>query len=590
MNSFSELTPDRKTALRILIAEDNDSDRMILNAIVRKQGHEVILARDGEEAVEAFARQRPQLVLLDAMMPRMDGLEAARRIKEAAGEDLVPIIFLTSLSDAESLASCLEVGGDDFLSKPYNRVILEAKINAFMRMRNLHHSLQRQRDVIRQRNEQLTHEQQLARRVFDNIAHRGCLEAENIRYEASPMSIFNGDVLFASPKPAGGMHVLLGDFTGHGLPAAIGALPVSEIFYGMTAKGFSISDILREMNQKLQRILPPGFFCCATMLDIDLQTGHVEVWNGGLPDGYLLRLDGSTERIRSRHLPLGVLAPDRFSAACERYRLVAQERLLLCSDGIMESVNASGEMFGETRLEEVIDQRHSPMDVYDELLGQVKRFRAGAQSEDDITVVEVAMADPAVLESVRPVDLVDTSSGPTNWNCRYELRDRTLADFNPVPLLLHMCMDVPGLRMFSGQIYCIVTELFNNALEHGILALPSSLKDSPSGFTRYYSERERRLREIQGESVAITLDHEARKDGSGGTLRVIVEDSGQGFDYQRVNEGLRMDPESLSGRGIALVRQLCHDVRWHGKGNCVEAEFRWAPGAESGAASTLETE
>jgi len=71
-------------------------------------------------------------------------------------------------------------------SKPYNRVILRAKINAFRRMRELHQSLQKERDLSHRRNEQMLHEQEMARRVFDNIAHRGCLGAENIRYEASP--------------------------------------------------------------------------------------------------------------------------------------------------------------------------------------------------------------------------------------------------------------------------------------------------------------------------------------------------------------------------------------------------------------------
>ncbi len=571
------MTPDpdaRRAPLQILIAEDNQTDRMILQAIVSRQGHDVIIARDGIEAVEAFHQHRPQMVLLDAMMPRMDGLEAARQIKAAAGEELVPIIFLTSLTDAKSLAACLEVGGDDFLSKPYNRLILKAKIDAFARMRALHQSLQHQRDLIRQRNEQLTQEQTLARRVFDNIAHQGCLGARNIRFEVSPMSIFNGDVLFASPKPAGGMHLFLGDFTGHGLPAAIGAMPVSEIFYGMTAKGFPISDILREMNRKLRQILPTGFFCCAAMVDLNLQTGHAEVWNGGIPDGYLLRLDGSREALLSRHMPLGVMTAERFSAACERYSLAVGERILFCSDGIMESVNDQGEMYGEQRLKAAIDEPQAPGDAYDQLLDEVRQFRAGAESEDDITVLEVSMPEPGLLDELIPRRQPGAGPGPSNWSFSYELRDETLAHFNPVPLLLHICMDVPGLRLFSGEIYCIVTELFNNALEHGILRLPSSLKDSPYGFSRYYSERERRLRNIASAWVSITLEHRRNPDGQGGSLFIRVEDSGDGFDCD--GETQRMPEESmLSGRGIAIVRQLCHGLHWYNNGSGVEAEFQW---------------
>lgn len=111
--------------LRILIADDNDSDRLILQTIVRKEGHRVYTARDGQEAIDIFKEESPDLVLLDALMPNVDGFEAARTIKELSGDNLVPIIFLTSLRDATSLADCLAAGGLDFLSKPYNRIILQ---------------------------------------------------------------------------------------------------------------------------------------------------------------------------------------------------------------------------------------------------------------------------------------------------------------------------------------------------------------------------------------------------------------------------------------------------------------------------------
>lgn len=563
-----------KPSLTILIADDNNSDRLILQAIVRKQGYQVIAARDGVEAVEQFRLQRPQLVLLDVMMPRMDGMEAARHIKAMAGEELVPIIFLTSLNDAQSLAECLAVGGDDFLTKPYNRMILQAKINAFNRMRAMHQTLQRQRDHIRERNRQLLHEHELARRVFDNIAHQGCLNADNIRHIISPMSIFNGDVLFASPKPSGGMHVFLGDFTGHGLPAAIGAMPAAEIFYGMSSKGFTIAEILREMNRKLQGILPKGLFCCGAMLDLNLHTGHIEVWNGGLPDGYLLRNNGEWESLRSRHLPLGVLPPERFSAACERYEAGVGERVLFCSDGIMESYNARGEMFGEDRFTDIIKNSDSPDQVFDRLASAIDTFSGDVDSEDDLTLVEVTMAREELLEDLSLRLGSSVLTGPSSWRCHYALRDNTLAQFNPVPLLLHICMDVPGLRLFSGQIFTILTELFNNALDHGILQLPSSLKDSPRGFTRYYNEREKRLQSVSGHTVSITLDHLADGRG-GGRLLITVEDSGRGFDYSAF-ESVNMQHSQLAGRGIGLLQQLCHGLQWFGKGNRVEAEYRWA--------------
>ena len=97
--------------LSILIAEDGAADRMLLAAIVRRQGHRVTTAANGAEAISLFERERPQLVLMDALMPVMDGFEAAQQIKRLAGNELVPIIFLTSLTENEPVtppATCTE--------------------------------------------------------------------------------------------------------------------------------------------------------------------------------------------------------------------------------------------------------------------------------------------------------------------------------------------------------------------------------------------------------------------------------------------------------------------------------------------------
>lgn len=557
--------------LKILIAEDSDSDRLILRAIVRKQGHEVLTARNGIEAVDTFRRERPHLVLLDALMPLMDGLEAAQHIKALAGEALVPIIFLTSLSDADELARCLEVGGDDFLSKPYNRTILAAKINAFNRMRLMHETLQQQRDLIQARNDRMVHEQSTARRVFDNIAHSGCLDARNIRYLMSAKSIFNGDVLFASPKPSGGFHLLLGDFTGHGLPAAIGAVPLAEIFYGMTAKGFGISDILREVNAKLHRILPTGLFCCAAMVDFNLHTRQMEVWNGGLPEGYLLHMDGQRTAMRSRHVPLGVLAPERFSVACERYTLDLGERIVFYSDGLLEASRAGGEMFGAERLHGVLEACRDPGAAFDAVSAALNGFVAGDGARDDVTLVEVVMVPENMFRGTRPpADLPAT--GPRQWNLSYEVGGETLRDFNPIPLLLQICIQVPGLRLHSGAIFTILTELFSNALEHGILKLSSALKRSPDGFSEYYAERERRLNELESDSVRFEIEHLPATDG--GHLHISVKDSGEGFDVAAM-KSLPPGTSPYGGRGIPLLIALCDKVEWYESGNHVAVSYRW---------------
>jgi CheY-like chemotaxis protein len=563
--------PEHPRPLRLLIADDSNTDRLILQAILRRQGHEVQAAGDGQAALELYERWQPDMVLLDVMMPRMDGVEAARQIKALAGETLVPVIFLTSLSDAGSLAQCLDAGGDDFLPKPYNPVIIQAKLGAFDRMRRMHETLSHQRDLIRARNEQLLDEQVTARRVFDNIAHTGCLDAPSIRYHASPMSVFNGDILFACPRPAGGMHLLVGDFTGHGLPAAIGALPVAEIFYGMTSKGFSGPDVLRELNQKLVRIMPTGMFCCAAFVEMDFRQGVLRVWNGGLPDGCVLRADGSCDALASRHLPLGILAPERFAATMEEHPVEPGEQLLLMTDGVLEAANPEGRSFGEQRLQEALRSLPAGVSPIDHLLEAVQTFTGSARENDDLTLLglRITRQDPVALRSVTASQSALT--GPAFWRCSYQVEGETLGQFNPLPLLLHVCMAVAGLRQHSGEVYTLLVELYNNALEHGVLELPSGWKDGPEGFARYYAERERRLAQVEGHSIRFDLEHCLRENG--GRLVIRCQDSGRGFDPDRV--AIEGENPRYAGRGLKLIRQLSSGLSYNKQGNQAEVVYDW---------------
>ncbi|WP_285434772.1 fused response regulator/phosphatase [Pseudomonas sp. fls2-241-R2A-110] len=557
--------------LTILIAEDSAADRMLLSSIVRRQGHQVLTAANGAEAVEVFRLQRPHLVLMDAMMPVMDGFEAARQIKDLAGETLVPIIFLTSLTESEALARCLEAGGDDFLAKPYNQVILAAKIKAMDRLRRLQATVLQQRDLISKHNDYLLNEQRVAKAVFDKVAHSGCLNAPNIRYLQSPYALFNGDLLLAAFTPAGDMHVLLGDFTGHGLPAAVGAMPLAEVFYGMTAKGYGLAETLREMNAKLKRILPVDMFCCATLLCLSFQRRSVEVWNGGMPDGYLHRIaSGERTPLLARHLPLGVLSPQTFNDSTEVFPMAVGDRVFLLSDGVIDTCDANEQLFGVERLQRVFAANREPDALFEEIEQALRDFRGEAR--DDVSMVEISLLEAAQLS---PPALVYSDSGqscPLDWSVSFEFRADTLKRYNPLPYLLQLLLEVHGLRAQSGALYSVLAELYSNALEHGVLGLDSSLKRDAAGFARYYQQRNERLDELRDGCVRVHL--QVAPHGEGGHLIIRVEDSGAGFDVARVMER-PVDGGRLSGRGVSLIRQLSHNASWTDNGRSARVEFFW---------------
>lgn len=561
--------------LSILIAEDGAADRMLLAAIVGRQGHRVTTASNGAEAVRLFESERPQLVLMDALMPVMDGFEAARQIKQLAGNELVPIIFLTSLTEHEALVSCLEAGGDDFLAKPYNPIILEAKIQAMHRLRRLQATVLEQRDLIARRNQQLLDEQRAAKAIFDKVAHAGCLSAPNIRYRQSPRALFNGDLLLAAHAPAGRMFVLLGDFTGHGLPAAVGAMPLAETFYGMTAKGYSCDEILRELNAKLKLILPVEMFCCATLLDINLKQGILRVWNGGLPDGYLLRAaEGERLPLRSRHLPLGVLEASQFDSTFETLPLALGDRLLLMSDGVLEITNADEQLFGERRLLAVMDANTQPSALLDEIQAALHDFHG--QILDDLSLVEVSVIETEDAAAV-PSPVIFPLGAPElrarDWSASFELRPSSLRTYNPMPMTMQLLLQISPLRHRAGTIYTVLSELYANALEHGVLSLDSAMKCDADGFARYYQERQRRLGELTEGTVSIELS--VKSEEARGYLRIAVRDSGPGFDVQRALDK-QYCAECLGGRGLRMIRQMSERFYWEPDGKVLNVEFHWA--------------
>ena len=442
------------------------------------------------------------------------------------------------------------------------------------RLRRLQDTVLKQRDLIAKHNEHLLTEQRVAKAVFDKVTHSGCLDAPNIRYLQSPYAVFNGDLMLAAFKPSGGMHVLLGDFTGHGLPAAIGAMPLAEVFYGMTAKGYSLAEVLREINAKLKRILPVGVFCCATLLNISFQRHVVEVWSGGLPDGYLLRSSGERLPLVSRHLPLGVLEPASFNDKYEVYPLALGDRVFLLSDGVLEARNPQGELFGEARLLEVFARNRMPAELFSEIQQALTLF--SGEQQDDVSLLEVSLVEDGALARP-PLAFADSGqSHPLDWSASFEFRGETLRHFNPLPFLLQLLLEVQGLRPQGGALYTVLAELYSNALEHGVLGLDSALKANAEGFAEYYRQRSLRLAQLSDGYVRFHL--RLQPEAGGGRLVVRVEDSGSGYDPARVL-AQQVHVTGLSGRGLTLVRQLSERCSWDAGGQGVSVEFSWLPGA-----------
>jgi anti-sigma regulatory factor (Ser/Thr protein kinase) len=422
----------------------------------------------------------------------------------------------------------------------------------------------------------LQREYEVAEKLFSTIVHPGCLDAPHLKYVLSPMAIFNGDLLLAARKPSGGLHILVGDFTGHGLPAAVGAMPVADLFYAMTDKGYAISDIVTEANQKLKAVLPTGIFCAAALLELDATYSQLTVWNGGLPDVLVRKpCGGPLRRLCSQHLPLGVVDNTRLDRSVEVFELMPGERIYAYTDGVIEASAPTGEMFGQSRLEDYLTQDCAPEQMFETICAGLTAFRAGGPQRDDLTLLEITcdakLANPANPEATA----ASGAKAPACWHMALEFDAITLRTLDPLPQIMQMLMALQGLHAHRARLYTILAELFANALEHGLLGLDAGLKHTPQGFVAYYTAREQSLAALEQGWINIALTHTAM--GTGGQLTICIKDSGPGFDYQRYQPDLAVNT-THSGRGIPLVRALCQELTYHGAGNCVEAVYVWSQG------------
>ena len=133
-----------RTPPRILVADDNAMNLDILRTRLAAHGYEILIAADGEEAVDVARRERPDLILLDIMMPKLDGFEVCRQLRADSGLPFVPIILVTAKGDTKDVVAGLEAGGDEYLTKPVDQAALLARVKSMLRIKALHDTAQEQ--------------------------------------------------------------------------------------------------------------------------------------------------------------------------------------------------------------------------------------------------------------------------------------------------------------------------------------------------------------------------------------------------------------------------------------------------------------
>lgn len=384
--------------MNILLVDDKEENRKFLKQFLMAKGYIVSEAENGQTAIDLCVKNMPDLVLMDIMMPGINGQQAVSFIKSIKHEIYLPIIYVTALSAEEAMADALEAGGDDFISKPVDLNILESKIKAHLRIRHDSMKLRQLNKDLERHNERVQEEHRIVEDIFKKAIDKSYLDEQYIKYHMSPASAFNGDLLLAARRPDGGVTVFLGDFTGHGLPAAMGTLPVVQVFYTMVSKGIAIDEIAAELNRVLKMLLPVNIFCCANLVEIDASATSLSMWSGGLPDALLLNLkENQVSVIKSMHMPLGILAEDSFDNTLEKFQVSDDHKLYLYTDGVTEARDAEGKDYGIERLNELVSKGGSQ--VFEAILKDHEDYTGSSQQDDDITLIELGFVELSPLEA-----------------------------------------------------------------------------------------------------------------------------------------------------------------------------------------------
>lgn len=569
--------------LQILIIDDDPMIGMAVSLFLSSAGHQALHLESPQQALQRYSEEPFDMVLIDQIMPELDGLETTRRLRELQqASGWRPIIMLSGASQIEEQVQALASGCDDFLAKPINFRMLSAKISAFSRIAQMQEQIAEQHAELVEYANREAEEMRISSFLMERLIRREHLANSLIQYQLQPAGTVSGDLLMVNTSCSGNIYVMLADAQGHGLPAALTLIPLSQTFYAMSSKGFQLSSIVHELNRQHQVYSPSDRFVAALIAVFNPREGSLQVWNGGIPKALLLSGSGKVlARFNSNDLPLGIAEQESFQPSLHSYMLEKPAQLFMYSDGLLEAESPDGEPFGGQRLEHALC-KYPPEQRLPELLNAVRGHLQHAKPHDDLSCLALS-CEKAHATTGLTQDKPQSGAPSQIWALQLDIGPAQLRRLDVEPIVSNLCqtlgLDANRYALFS----LILRELLSNSLEHGLLGLHSSLKNEEDGFERYLQLREERLALLnEGE---IRIEASQRFEGDDTVLRVQITDSGPGFDYQSLSLDQEIDDqEHYHGRGLRLVKRLSSRLEFFGRGNHILAELRWSSPAHTSTA------
>lgn len=371
----------------LLVVDDDPENIQIVNAILGDQ-YKIRVAMDGVKALElAKVEPRPSLILLDVIMPYIDGYEVCSQLKRDPKTRDIPIIFLTGKTEVADETRGFEVGAVDYIHKPFSPPIVKARVHTHLMLREAHETVARQLSTM---NSELAMARQVQLSILPSEIPR--LQGLDLAARFLPMSSVGGDFydfLVVDDKHIG---VLIADVSGHGLPSALIASMLQSALGWQAEHACDparvLSGLNRAINGKFDR-----HYVTAAYLFVDMESGTAR-YAGAAHQPIVLWQESTGRAIEcvENGLMIGPFADPVYSSA--DFSLDRGDRIVLFTDGIVEVKNSSGSEFGLERLRETIESKHDiPLGRFaDGLLYALSSWSEdaiGPQQADDITLLAI---------------------------------------------------------------------------------------------------------------------------------------------------------------------------------------------------------
>lgn len=557
--------------MKILVV-DPEAEIRLLFFIASDELHcDTLFAASGEEALDIWLdHDEIGLVLLSTELPDIDACTLAGRIRNTDRGNQAAVVFLSHSEDSALLVELLQ-HGDDVVIKPFSEAVLLAKLLAMQRTRKLYLQIDAHNRELEQFRHQTEAEVQVATDVFSYINAQNLPAVPGVTTFLSAYSAFSGDLLLMSPRPGEGFNALIADITGHGLPAALGTIPIAETFFAMTKQGFGVGDIAREMNNVFRKRMPDYLLCAAVLIAVQDRGRRLHIWSGGMPAQVIFDEAGRVESfLQSRHMALGALADGEFDDSAISIDLRHGQQILCFTDGVTETANNQDELFGEENLLQALESR-ADLSVIERISAALYRFVDRGKLSDDVTIFCFDNTDhvgPALLADPEASGEIDGF----HWRTQFQLKPPQLRNAHPLELIFSTLPSHPIVRAARADISFIINELFVNALDHGVLRLHSTLKECDDGMHAYFSERADRLRTL--DSGRIDLEISCDVEAGIGSFVIRCHDSGPGFEFAAALTIAEQD-WLRSGRGLCTIAAMCDSLEANDAGNAITACYRW---------------